>query len=157
MKSCPSGSSQTLRPCRTSKKKRGISAQASVRKRDGRIKTQRINQRIELPGYYSWPAKNLLMPATAWLNSSYPRRFLHSLACSSRPSTAPTFVACTSNRLLPLCGEAEGDHLSRLLGVTVGQSEIPVRWPVAPRKWVESIPTGALVWESSRGVDWTAR
>jgi hypothetical protein len=75
-----------------------------------------------------------LMPATAWLNSSYPRRFLHSLACSSRPSTAPTFVACASNRLPPLCGEAEGDHLSRLLGVTVGQSEIPVRWPVATAK-----------------------
>src|SRR3954469_15954171 len=58
------------------------------------------------------------------------RRALH-----NEPQLDDTITAaCASNRLLPLCGEAEGDHLSRLLGVTVSQSEIPVRWPVATAK-----------------------
>src|SRR3954449_12437879 len=46
----------------------------------GQAFANQIRRRLPCPGDNSWPAKNLLMPVTAWLNFSYPRRFLHSLA-----------------------------------------------------------------------------
>ena len=36
--------------------------------------------------------------------------------------------------LLPLCSEAGGNHVSRLLGVMVCERQIPVRWPVVTAK-----------------------
>jgi hypothetical protein len=49
--------------------------------------------------------------------------------------TSADFVGCTPDTLSPwLLRLLGGNHAGRLVGVSVGQREIPVRWPVPTAK-----------------------